>query len=122
MSPSLDTMQFANHKGRATTHYLADLVHFVLSEIEPGRYVSRQMIDYSKAFDKVDITVALEKPLSMILRSALLNWEGDFLSESQHCVKVGATFSAWTPTSWGVHQGWARCSPGDGQPGCLLCP
>ena len=105
MSPSLDTMQFGNRKGRSTTHYLADLVHFVLSEVELGRYVNLLMIDYSKAFDKVDITVALEKLLSMNLRPALLNWVGNFLSERQQCVKVGATFSAWTPTSCGVPQG-----------------
>ena len=80
MSPSLDTMQFGNRKGRSTTHYLADLVHFVLSEVELGRYVNLLMIDYSKAFDKVDITVALEKLLSMNLPPALLYWVGSFLS------------------------------------------
>ena len=102
MSPSLDTMQFGNRKGRSTTHYLADLVHFVLSEVELGRYVNLLMIDYSKAFDKVDITVALEKLLSMNLPPALLNWVGSFLSERQQCMKVRTTLSAWTPTSCGV--------------------
>ena len=63
MSPSLDTMQFGNRKRRPTTHYLADLVHLVLSDVELGRYINLLMIDYSKAFDKVDITVALEKLL-----------------------------------------------------------
>ena len=103
--PSLDTMQFGSRKGRSTTHYLADLVQFVLSEVELGRYVNLLMIDYSKAFDKVDITVALEKLLSMNLRPALLNWVGSFLSERQQCVKIRTTLSAWTPTSCGVPQG-----------------
>ena len=95
MSPLLDTMQFGNRMGRSNTHYLADLVHFVLSEVELGSYVNPLMIDYSKAFDKVDITVALEKFPSINLRLALLNWVRDFLSERQQCVKVGATFSTF---------------------------
>ena len=105
MSPSLDTMQFGNCKGRSTTHCLADLVQFVLSEVELGRYVNLLMIEYSKAFAKVNITVKMEKLLSMNLRPALLNWVGSFLSERQQCVQVGATFTAWTPTSCGVPQG-----------------
>ena len=50
MSLSLDTMQFGNRKSRSTTHYLADLVHCVLSEVELGRQVNLLMTDYSKAF------------------------------------------------------------------------
>ena len=53
----------------------------------------------------MDITLALEKLLSMNLRPDLLNWVGNFLPEKQHRAKVGATFSAWTPTSCGVPKG-----------------
>ena len=61
MSTSLDTIQFGNHKGRSTTHYLVDLVHFVLSEVELCRYINLLLIDYSNAFDEVDINQSINQ-------------------------------------------------------------
>ena len=120
----LDTIQFGNRIS-FNTHYLTD---FVLSEVELGRYVNQLTIDYRKAFDKVDITVALEKLLSMNLRTALLNWVGDFLSIWNSTVLVRESWSNIlsldTHILWSSprHPGWAHCFPGDGQPGCLLRP
>ena len=105
MGLSLYTMQFGNLRGRLTIDYLADLVHFVLSEVELERYVNPLMISYSKAFDKVDVTVVMEKLLPTYLLPALLTWVGTFLSERQQCVKLGATPSASTSTTCGVPQG-----------------
>ena len=92
-------------QGRLTTHYLADLVHFVLSEVELGRYVNLLMIEYSKAFEKVEITPASKELSSMNLQPALLYWVGDFAYERRHVRESWSTFSAWTPTSCGVSQG-----------------
>ena len=59
--PSLDPVRYGNHKGRSATRYFADLRLFVLCDVELGRYVNLLMVDYGKAFDKVDITLAMEK-------------------------------------------------------------
>ena len=63
------------------------------------------MIDYSKAFDKVDINVAMHKLLTMQVRSELLTWIGDFLSGRQQCVKHHGTLSEWSRATCGVPQG-----------------
>ncbi len=63
------------------------------------------MIDYSKAFDKVDITVAMNKLLGMHLRPEILPWICDFLSGRVQCVRHGTTLSDWSPTTCGVPQG-----------------
>ena len=105
MSPSLDPMQFGNRKGRSTSHYLADLLHYVLSEVEVGRHVNVLIIDYSKAFDKVDINVAIHKLLTVQVRPELLTWIGDFPSGRQQCVKHHDTLSEWLRTTCGVPQG-----------------
>lgn len=63
--PTLDHSQHGNRKGRSTLHYLVDLVQFVLNEAEDGHYVNLLAIDYSNAFDKVDVTVAMYRPMEM---------------------------------------------------------
>jgi len=77
----------------------------VLNEVEVGRHVNILMIDYSKAFDKVDINVAMHKLLSMHVRPELLTWIGNFLSGRQQCVKHHDTLSQWSKTTCGVPQG-----------------
>jgi hypothetical protein len=105
ITPSLDTTQFGNRKGRSTSHYLVDLVQFILTEGEAGRYVNLLAIDYSKAFDKVDITVAMNKLLGMHLRPELLPWICSFLSGREQCVRHGSCLSEWQLITCGVPQG-----------------
>ena len=78
------------------------------------------MIDYSKAFDKVDITVAMNKLLGMHLRPEILPWICDFLSGRVQCVRHGTTLSDWSPTAG--HQGWTSGVPGYGQPCGIISP
>jgi len=59
MDSTLDCAQYGNRRGRSSTHYLVDLVQFILNEAELGRYVNLLAIDFSKAFDKVDVTIAI---------------------------------------------------------------
>ena len=62
-------------------------------------------IDYSKAFDRVDITVALHKLLQMGVRHELLPWVGDFLSGHRQRTRVNGTTSNWFEVTCGVPQG-----------------
>jgi len=47
-------------------------MQLILNEVELGRYVNPLAIDFSKAFDKVDITIAMQQLLDRNVRLALL--------------------------------------------------
>ena len=62
---SLDHSHFGNRKGRSTNHYLVQLVQYAHQALQDGQSAHFLTIDYSEAFDHVDITVALNKLLDM---------------------------------------------------------
>ena len=68
MESSLDHSQFGNRKGRSTNHYLVQLVQYPHQALQDGQSADFLAIDYSKAFDRVDKTVALNKLLNMNVR------------------------------------------------------
>ena len=61
MQLSLDDSQFGNREGPSTVLYLVKLMHSILEEFVLGHYVNLLAIDYSKAFDRADITVAVRR-------------------------------------------------------------
>ena len=65
MESSLDHSQFGNRKGRSTNHYLLQLVQYAHQALQDGQSADFLAIDCSKAFDRVNITVALNKLLNM---------------------------------------------------------
>ena len=96
MDSTLDCTQYGNRRGRSSTHYLVDLVQFILNEAELGRYVNLLAIDFSKAFDKVDVTIAIQRLLDMHLCPALLPWIADFLTDRKQCVRLLSHTSHWS--------------------------
>ena len=105
MGPTLDCAQYGNRRGRSTTHYLVDLVKFVLREAKRGCYVNLLAINFSKTFDKVEVTVALQKLSDMTVRRELLPWIADFLSNRQQCLRLLSHITGRTSTTCGVPQG-----------------
>ena len=105
MNPNLDQKQFGNRKHRFTSHYLVQLVQYAYHALEDGQSADLLAIDYSKAFDRVDINVALKKLIQMNVRPQLLPWIGNFLSGRRHCVRANGTTSTWFETTCGVPQG-----------------
>ena len=87
------------------TLLLINMVQFILIEAERGRHTNLLAIDYSKAFDKVDINVALRKLLDLHVRPELRRWLSDVLSNRQQCVRLGQTTADWTGNTCGVPQG-----------------
>ena len=105
MSQSLDSQQFGNRKGRSTSHYLVQLVQHIHQTWEDGLTANLLAVDYSKAFDRVDITVAIQKLIHMGVSSALIPWISDFLTDRKQCVRVNGATSEWYSVTCGVPQG-----------------
>jgi hypothetical protein len=105
LSQQLDPRPYGNRKARSTSHYLVQLVQYAHQALEDGCNVNLLAIDYSKAFDRVDITIALQKLLHMGVRRELLPWLSDFLSNRQQCVRVDGVTSDWRSVTCGVPQG-----------------
>ena len=105
MSQSLDSQQFGNRKGRSTSHYLVQLVQHIHQAWEDGLTANLLAVYYSKAFDRVDITVAIQKLIHMGVSSALIPWISDFLTDRKQCVRVNGATSEWYSVTCGVPQG-----------------
>ena len=55
----LDPWQFGNRKGRSALHYLVHLVQHLHQALQDCCSTQLLAIDYSKAFDRVNISVAM---------------------------------------------------------------
>lgn len=105
MSQQLDHRQFGNRKGRSTTHYLIQLIQHVHQALQDGRSTQLLTVDYSKAFDRIDINVAINKLIRMGVRRELLPWVGSFLTNRRQRVRVNGALSGWRTVTCGVPQG-----------------
>ena len=105
MESSLENSQFGNRKGRSTNQYFVQLVQYAHQALQDGQNADFLAIDYSKAFDRVDITVAINKLLNMNVRRLILPWIGSFLSDRKQRVIVNRARSDWYDVTCGVHQG-----------------
>ena len=73
--PHLDHYQYGNIKSSSTTHALIHLIHHWLVALEtPGNSIRSCMIDFSKAFDRVNHNILLEKLSNFNVHPILLNW------------------------------------------------
>ena len=58
----IDPRQFGCLKGRSTTYCLLDMVHNWLSHLDsPGQYFCICFLDFSKAFDRINHNVFINK-------------------------------------------------------------
>ena len=71
----------------------------------PGQYVRICYLDFSKAFDRINLNILVQKLIAIGARPSLIKWISNFLSERTQRVKIGDSFSDWTHTHAGVPQG-----------------
>jgi hypothetical protein len=72
--PSIDPLQFGNIKNCSTTHALIHKIHNWLAELEnSGSTIRCCMIDFSKAFDRIDHNILLHKLQQLNIPPILLN-------------------------------------------------
>ena len=106
ISKHIDSNQFENRKGLSTNHYLIQLPHQILENAELPKTISTLVFsDFSKAFDKIDHNVLVNKLLSMGVRPCLVSWIISFLEHRAQCVKYSGSMSNWNTIDAGVPQG-----------------
>lgn len=106
MQGILDPHQFGSLRGSSTVHALVELIHQWQSALDtPGKMVRVVMLDFSKAFDRVDHAILLRKFTNLGLPNFLVKWLTSFLCQRQQRVKIGSHMSDWAKINAGVPQG-----------------
>ena len=104
--PHVDPFQFGCVKKSSTTHALVHLIHQWLAATETPQTVVRScMIDFSKAFDRIDHNILIHKLRILNVPLILLNWCANFLQNRQQRVKLNNSVSSWKLIHAGVPQG-----------------
>ncbi len=101
-----DRNQFGTLKGSCTTFALIEILNLISGKTDKlGEYARMLLLDYSKAFDRIDHRLLLEKLHIFGLPEFIINWIADFLTARTQCVKIGDIKSEWLGTKAGVPQG-----------------
>ena len=101
----VDQNQYGNVKGRSTTHALIRLLHDWHQATDTSNgYVRALLVDFSKAFDRIDHNIIITKLRDLEVPAVLLHWIHAFLSMRKQRVKLHGVCSEWTTVNGGVPQ------------------
>jgi hypothetical protein len=79
--------------------------HWLAATDSTGSVIRACMIDFSKAFDRIDHNILIKKLQAPGVHPCLINWCADFLRCRYLRVKVGTNKSSWKLVHAGVPQG-----------------
>ena len=106
LAPTVDIQQFGNMRSSSTTHCLISFLDFIYTNLEKRKTsVATTFIDFAKAFDLVDHTIIISKAASSSIRTSLIPWLADFLSDRRQAVRLQGSVSTFLPITCGVPQG-----------------
>ena len=104
--PNIDPYQYGCVKKSSTTHALVHLIHHWLNATKaPNTVIRSCLIDFSKAFDRIDHTILLHKLQLFNTPQVLLNWCANFLPNRKQRVCLNSFSSPWKHVHAGVPQG-----------------
>ena len=102
----LDQHQFGNKKGISTTHLLVELVDNWLRALEkPNSCVRVVFLDYTKAFDRINHHILMDKIQSFSPHPCIVRWIAAFLEGRQQRVRLGDVLSSQKHIKGSVPQG-----------------
>jgi len=101
----LDKNQFGALKGKSTSHALVSIIHKWCGALDAKKSVRALFVDFSKAFDRVDHTILLNKLQSYGAPHVLIKWIFSFLKDREQRVKIGQVYSGWRRLNAGFPQG-----------------
>ena len=97
--------QHGFRRNRSCLTQLLEHADTVLKHLNSGDEVDVIYLDYSKAFDKVDHRILLEKMKRYGIRGKVYNWIENFLTDRYQTVMVEGQKSSYQPVESGVPQG-----------------
>ena len=102
----VDPLQFGALRGSSASMALVHLLHKWYEACDDLCSSLRIcLLDFSKAFDRINHNILLRKLQLMAVHPVLINWIADFLSNRLQRTKIGQDYSAWKYIQAGVPQG-----------------
>ena len=101
----LNPNQHGFRNRRSCLSHLLEHHDQVLSYLEDGYNVDSIYLDFSKAFDKVDIGILCQKMKSLGITGTLGKWIHDFLTNRKQFILVNGAISCPSDVKSGVPQG-----------------
>ena len=106
VTSQLDPKQFGSLKGSSTVDALISMSHCWYSNTDGnGKTVRVFLLDFSKAFDRINHKILTKKMQLLNIDKSLINWVIDFFIQRRQRVKLGSAFSDWSLVNGGVPQG-----------------
>ena len=110
--PFVDPYQFGALANCSTVHALIEVCHdwFMSTDNSKDKnHVHTVLIDYSKAFDRINPNILIQKLIALDVPVLILHWVLDFLSERTQSVRVGEATSSpldiWATVPQGTKMG-----------------
>ena len=100
----VDWQQFGSLAGLSTTHALLSFFHHLYKTTD-DQCVRVLLLDFSKAFDKIDHHILIRKIEEMAIDPVLIEWVKQFLTGRKQRVNIGKYTSNFEPVNGGVPQG-----------------
>jgi ribonuclease P/MRP protein subunit RPP40 len=100
-----DSRQYGALKGRSALHALIDVTHLCHQALDNCQSVSCLLVDFRKAFDRVDHTTVLRKMSEWNIDDSVLKWMRSYLSDRCQRVKGSNVVSPWLHPNGGMPQG-----------------
>ena len=97
--------QHAFRKQKSSVTQLVQYIHSLAKTLDSGGQTDLIYLDMAKAFDRVPHEKLVYKLEMIGLRSPLLAWIKDYLTNRRHRVIIEGTASDWKPVTSGVPHG-----------------
>ena len=102
----MDFRQYGGTKGNSVNHYMIEFLNFILHETESGSTaVLACLVDFSKAFNRQDHNILIEKLCKLGVPGWLLKLVISFLEDRSMRVKYKGTYSSLFSLPGGGPQG-----------------
>lgn len=105
LSASFSPAQHGFLKGRSTVSNLVLFNDFVTVQMDSDNQVATIYTDYSKAFDRIDHALLIQKLRNLGVRGSLLRWFISYVQNRSQAVVLNGFSSSWMSIPSGVPQG-----------------